>query len=64
MKVDSIAESSLGAFCNTFDLHLEIIGLEKQSLVFFLIGCLRQVLLYIANNMDPDEMFYKRAIAK
>ena len=34
MKVESIAESSLGAFCNTFDLHLAIIGLENQFLVF------------------------------
>ena len=30
MKVDSIAECSLGAFCNTFDLHLAIIGIENQ----------------------------------
>ena len=29
MKVESIAECSLGAFCNTFDLHLVIIGLEN-----------------------------------
>ena len=35
MKVESIAECSLGAFCNTFDLYLAIIGLEKQVLVFF-----------------------------
>ena len=27
MKVESIAECSLGAFCSTFDLHLAIIGL-------------------------------------
>ena len=40
MKVESIAE------CNTFDLHLAIIGLENQFLVFFLSGRLRQVLLY------------------
>ena len=26
MKVKSIAECSLGAFCNTFDLHEAIIG--------------------------------------
>ena len=31
MKVESIAECSLGAFCNTFDLHLAIIGLENQK---------------------------------
>ena len=30
MKVESIAECSLGAFCNTFDLHLAIIGLETK----------------------------------
>ena len=31
MKVESIAECSLGgAFCNTFDLHYAIIGLENQ----------------------------------
>ena len=29
MKVESIAECSLGAFCNTFDLQLAIIGLKK-----------------------------------
>ena len=47
MKVKSIAECSLGAFCNTFDLHEGIIGLENQFLLFFLSGRLRQVLLYI-----------------
>ena len=30
MKVEIIAECSLGAFCNTFDMHLAIIGLELQ----------------------------------
>ena len=30
MKVESIAECSLGAFCNTFDWHLAIMGLENQ----------------------------------
>ena len=42
MKVESIAECSLGAFCNTFDLHLAIFdpGL-------FLSGRLRHVLLYL-----------------
>ena len=30
MKVESIAKCSLGAFCNTFDLHLAIIRLESQ----------------------------------
>ena len=30
MKVKGIAECSLGAFCNTLDLHEAIICLEKQ----------------------------------
>ena len=34
MQMESIAECSLGAFCNTFDLHLAIIGLENHFLVF------------------------------
>ena len=38
MKVKSIAECSSGAFCNTFDLHLAIIGHENQFLIFFLGG--------------------------
>ena len=44
----SIAECSLGAFCNTFDLHLGIIGLVKTNncMSLFLSGLLRQVLLY------------------
>ena len=37
-----------GAFCNTFDLHLAIIGIENQVLVFFLSDRLRLVLL----NLD------------
>ena len=31
MQVESIAECSRGAFCNTSDLHYAIIGLEKQN---------------------------------
>ena len=34
MQVESIAECSLGAFCNTFDLHYPIIGLEKTTTFF------------------------------
>ena len=34
MKVVSIAECSLGAFCNTFDLHEVIIDLEPKFFVF------------------------------
>ena len=52
MKVESFAECSLGAFCNTFDLHLAIIGLKKQFLVFYLSGRLRQILLYSKTSMS------------
>ena len=38
MKVESIAECSLGAFCNTFVLHYGIIDLENSILVFFLVA--------------------------
>ena len=44
MKVNSIAP--LGAFCSIFDLHKAIISTEKQFLVFFSRGCLRQIILY------------------
>ena len=50
-KVKSIAECYLGAFCNTFDLHLAIIGIEIQFLVLILSGHLRQVLLYMCLHM-------------
>ena len=43
MKVKSIAECSLGAFCNTFDLHLAIIGLENQVFVFFRVAILHRL---------------------
>ena len=58
MKVESIAECSKRAFCNTFDLHEAIIGLENQFLVFFLSGRLRQVSLYCASdqcNLDSKK---------
>ena len=42
MKVQSIAECSLGAFCNTFDLHLGILGLENQFLVFLRVAVLHR----------------------
>ena len=38
------------ALFNTFDLHLAIMGLENQFLVFFLSGCVRPVLLYITST--------------
>ena len=44
MQVESIAECSHGAFCNTFDLHYAIIGLEKTNIFsFFLSGLLGRV---------------------
>ena len=47
MQVESIEECSLGAFCNTFDLHYAIIGLDKtNNFCLLLSGLLRQVLLY------------------
>ena len=36
MLVQSIAECSLGVFCNTFDLHCEIISLEKTIICLLL----------------------------
>ena len=35
MKVESIAECSIEAFCNTFDLHLAIIGLKTNFCLLF-----------------------------
>ena len=48
MKVESIAECSLGAFCNGFDLHKAIIGIENKQIVcpFLERSLIRQVLLY------------------
>ena len=34
MQVESIAECSLGAFCNTFDKHYVIIGLDITNIFF------------------------------
>ena len=31
MQVESIAECSHGAFCNTFELHYAIISLDKTN---------------------------------
>ena len=35
MKIKSVAERSPGAFCNTFDLHLAISGLETNFCLLF-----------------------------
>ena len=40
MKVKKIADTPLGAFCNTFDLHYGIIGLENQFSVFLRVAVL------------------------
>ena len=42
MKVKSIAECSLGAFCNTFDLHY----FRPAVSGLILSGCFRQISLY------------------
>ena len=34
MKVEVLQNAPFGAFCNTFDLHYAIIGLENQFSVF------------------------------
>ena len=40
MKVNSIAEYSLGAFCNTFDMHKAIVGIENQFSVVLIVAVL------------------------
>ena len=55
LKVESIAECSKGAFCNTSDLHQATIGLENQFLVFLKVDVLHR-LYCITNNMDPDRI--------
>ena len=42
MKVKSIAECSLGVFCNAFDLHQVIIGVENQFSVFLKVAILHR----------------------
>ena len=46
MQVKSIAECSMGAFCNPLDLYKATSGLEKTIFSLLLSGRLRQVLLY------------------
>ena len=50
MKVERIAECSLEAFCNTYDLHYAIFGLEYNFFGIFESGRFRQVLLYLLYN--------------
>ena len=57
MQVESIAECSLGAFCNTFDLYYAIIGLDKTNFFLSFIECLlRQVLLLKFNGYPIREV--------
>ena len=46
----------LGAFCNTFDLHEVIIGLENQFLVFLRVAVLdRFYCILMGKSMIPKE---------
>ena len=56
MKVESIADAPLGAFCNTFDLHLAMIGLENQFLVFLRVAVLDRLycILKVLNTFKGD----------
>ena len=66
MKVESIAEYSLGAFCNTVDLYLAIIGYENQfGLLFewslktgFIVACLPTP--FASKSMQFPTMWYVR----
>ena len=51
MQVKSIAECSLGAFCNTFELHLATNLSLRHLLCLFLSGQIRQVLLYLCHSV-------------
>ena len=37
-----LQNAPIGAFCNTFDLHLAIFGLENQSSVFLSVAVLHR----------------------
>ena len=41
MQIESIAECSLGAFCNTFDLHYAKISLDKTNNFMSLFYCIQ-----------------------
>ena len=55
MKVESIAEllqnAPIGAFCNTFDLHQEIIGLENQFSDFLRVTILHRFYCILFINL-------------
>ena len=64
MKVKSIAECSPGAFCNTFDLHLGVLGLENQFSVILRVvvlhrfSCILFLKFYalFGKHVDPDQL--------
>ena len=46
-----------GAFCNTFDLHYVIIGLENKLVVFLGVAVLhRFYCISFENKVDPDQL--------
>ena len=51
-----IAECS---FCNTFDLHQAIIGLENPTFGLFESGRFTQILLYLSNSSMDTLMMMK-----
>ena len=58
VQVKSIAKCSLGVFCNTFDLHKVIIGLENQFLVFFFEWPLKTRFTILIAPLSDIPMFY------
>ena len=48
---------SRGAFCNTFDLHLAIIGLENQFLVFLRVAVLHRFYCNFKSNFHFGEVY-------
>ena len=49
-----LQNAPFGSFCNTFDLHNEIVGLEDQFLVFLRVAVLDRFLLYF-KTYDQDK---------
>ena len=64
MKVNSNAEMlplehKTGAFCNTFDLHLAIIGTENQFLDFLRVTVLHRFYCSLQNVADINYVMEK-----
>ena len=51
MQVKVLQNAPLGAFCNTFDLHLAIIGLENKFLVYLRVAILDR--FYFTKTTPP-----------